>query len=161
MKINPKCGCQAKHNTRLEIDVFAGMGLFGSSMPEYQTEGASGMDLRACDEVTLEPMDRVLVGTGLHLSIPESFEGQVRPRSGMSYKRGLVSVLGTIDSDYRGEIKVILINLSNERQTIDTGERIAQLVIAPIVRASLNPVDELSQLGDTDRGSDGFGSTGS
>jgi dUTP pyrophosphatase len=130
-------------------------------MPAYATGGASGIDLCAAigDPVELAPGQRVLVPTGLRVAIPEGFEGQVRARSGLALKRGLgmVNAPGTIDSDYRGEIGVILINWSAERQTIRRGERVAQLVFAPVARAEM--LDEPC-LDETDRGAGGFGHTG-
>lgn len=129
-------------------------------MPEYQTDGASGMDLatpRNGVYVTLESGERARIGTGVSREIPEGYEGQVRPRSGMATNRGLVANFGTIDSDYRGEIGVTLVNISDKQQTICPGDRIAQLVIAPVARAQLIPVAELSQ---TERGGGGHGSTG-
>jgi dUTP pyrophosphatase len=130
-------------------------------LPRYETSGAAGMDLRAAivEPLQLQPLARALVPTGLSFSIPEHFEGQVRPRSGLAARSG-VTVLnspGTIDSDYRGEVQVVLINLSDAVVTIAPLERIAQLVIAPVARADLVPVDELDA---TARGSAGYGSTG-
>ncbi|MCD6352333.1 MAG: dUTP diphosphatase [Armatimonadetes bacterium] len=133
----------------------------GAALPEYQTPGAAGMDLRALlpEPLTLEPGQRALVPTGLRLAIPPGYEGQVRPRSGLAAKYGIsmVNAPGTIDSDYRGEVKVLLINLGQEPVTLHNGDRIAQLVIAPIARAQ---VVKVSELPDTDRGEGGFGSTG-
>lgn len=128
-------------------------------LPVYQTEHSAGMDLRSTVDVTLTPGERRLVPTGLRMSIPEGYEGQVRPRSGLALKHGIgmVNAPGTIDSDYRGEIGVLLINLGQETVTFQKGERIAQLVICPIARARLLPMDELEQ---TVRGAGGFGSTG-
>ncbi len=130
-------------------------------LPAYQTTGAAGADLCAAilEPLTLLPLQRVLVPTGLALAIPAGFEGQVRPRSGIAVKRGLTvpNAPGTIDSDYRGELFVALVNLDPEPQTIVRGERIAQLVIAPVVQAAFQPV---SVLDATARGSGGFGSTG-
>ncbi len=132
-----------------------------NNLPHYETEGSAGMDLRANleESVFLEPMERKLIPTGLFMEIPIGFEAQIRPRSGLSLKRGLtcVNAPGTIDSDYRGEIKVIMINLSTETQEIVHGERVAQMVIAKYERIQWNPVDELSS---TERGAGGFGSTG-
>ena len=133
----------------------------GNPLPEYETTGSAGMDLRAdLDEpLHLGPGERALVPTGLHLEIPAGFEGQVRPRSGLALERGL-SVLnapGTIDADYRGEVGVILINHSGEEQVIEPGDRIAQIVFAPVTRAELT---ETGQLGASGRGGGGFGSTG-
>jgi dUTP pyrophosphatase len=130
-------------------------------LPHYGTEAAAGVDLRANIEesITLKPLERTLVKTGLFIELPIGFEAQVRPRSGLAYKNG-VTVLntpGTIDADYRGEIGVILVNLSNEDFVIENGERVAQMVIAKHEQAEWNLVEELS---DTDRGAGGFGSTG-
>lgn len=131
------------------------------SLPEYATAHAAGMDLRAnLDEpITLKPFERALVATGLFMELPIGFEAQIRPRSGLAFKNG-ITVLnspGTIDADYRGEIKVLLINLSNENFVINDGERIAQMVIAAHAVAKWQPVDQLQ---DSDRGAGGFGSTG-
>lgn len=129
------------------------------SMPAYATDGASGLDLFAAQdykEIWLESMERVLIPTGLAVEIPEGFEGQVRPRSSVSLK-GLHVALGTIDSDYRGEIKIVVMNLDAHTQVIKQGDRIAQLVIAPVSRVI--PV-EVEKLSETTRGSSGFGSTG-
>lgn len=130
-------------------------------MPSYATADAAGMDLRANLDValTLQPLERTLVPTGLFMELPSGFEAQIRPRSGLAIKQGLtlLNTPGTIDADYRGEIKIILINLSNEPQTIQHGDRIAQMVVAPFVQVILNEVKELSE---TDRGSGGFGHTG-
>ena len=131
----------------------------GATLPAYATEGASGLDLRSTAEVTLRPMARALVPTGLFLEMPEGVEAQVRPRSGLALKNG-VTVLntpGTIDSDYRGELKIILINLGSEAFTVKSGDRIAQLVFATVTRAELVTAEEL---GATTRGAGGFGSTG-
>lgn len=129
--------------------------------PSYETEGAAGMDLRANIEesITLKPLERAIVKTGLFIALPAGFEAQVRPRSGLAAKKG-ITVLnspGTVDADYRGEIGVILVNLSNEDFIINDGERIAQLVIAKHERVSWKEVEVLSE---TERGSGGFGSTG-
>lgn len=131
----------------------------GASPPSYQTTGSAGMDLRCLDDVRLEPMERKLVPTGVRMAIPPGFEGQVRPRSGLAIKHGLsmVNTPGTIDSDYRGEIGVLMINLGQEAVELKSGERIAQLVICPVVRAELAIVDDLDA---TERGEGGFGSTG-
>lgn len=130
-------------------------------LPEYKTALSAGMDLQAVLEepLTLKPLERALVKTGLFIALPEGTEAQVRPRSGLALKKGL-SVLnspGTIDADYRGEIGVILVNLSNEAVEIQPGERIAQLVIASYIQAQWRKVEELGQ---TERGEGGFGSTG-
>ncbi len=129
--------------------------------PSYETIASAGMDLRAniSEEITLKPLERAIVKTGLFIALPVGFEAQVRPRSGLAAKKG-ITVLnspGTIDADYRGEIGVILVNLSNENFVINNGERIAQLVIAKHKRAVWEQVDVLNE---TDRGSGGFGSTG-
>lgn len=130
-------------------------------LPRYMTDGAAGMDLCAAVEepLRLMPGERKLVPTGIALAIPPGYEGQVRPRSGLALRQGIgmVNAPGTIDADYRGEIGVILINLGSEAATIAPGDRIAQLVIAPVQRACLVPVEELDE---TDRGEGGFGHTG-
>ena len=130
-------------------------------LPKYETTGSAGIDLHANidSEILLKPMDRALVKTGLFMALPEGCEAQIRPRSGLAYKKGLtvLNSPGTIDADYRGEIGVILINLSEEPYIIKDGERIAQMVIAPYTRAELINVEVLSS---TERGSGGFGSTG-
>ncbi len=130
-------------------------------LPNYETELSAGMDLRAnLDEpVKLKPLERTLIPTGLHIALPKGFEAQVRPRSGLAVKKG-ISVLnspGTIDADYRGEIKVILVNLSNEDFQINHGERIAQMVISKHEQANWQEVEVLEK---TTRGEGGFGSTG-
>lgn len=130
-------------------------------LPSYQTEHSAGMDLLADlpEDVALEPLERRLIPTGLALELPPGFEGQVRPRSGLALKQGLTCLNspGTVDADYRGEVGVILINLSKERVILKRGDRIAQLVIAPVVQATLV---EVEVLGDSGRGAGGFGSTG-
>lgn len=130
-------------------------------LPEYATTGAAGMDIRAflSDPFTLEPLERTLVPTGIYAEIPEGYEIQVRPRSGLAYKQGItcLNTPGTIDSDYRGEIKVLLINLSNQHQTIQPGDRIAQLVVSTVCNGVLITSD---QINETDRGAGGFGHTG-
>ncbi len=133
----------------------------GFELPNYETIASAGMDLRASinESMTLKPLERAIVKTGLFLELPVGYEAQVRPRSGLAAKKG-VTVLnapGTIDADYRGEIGVILVNLSNEPFTVESGERIAQLIIAKHERAQWQEVDELSE---TSRGAGGFGSTG-
>jgi dUTP pyrophosphatase len=133
--------------------------------PGYATEGSAGMDMRAflVDDLSIPPLGRVRVPTGLKIEIPEGYEGQVRPRSGLAIKFG-VTVLnapGTIDSDYRGDVDVILVNLGAEPFTVKNGDRIAQLVITPVSRAALNIVSaEEAELSVTARGGGGFGSTG-
>lgn len=131
------------------------------ALPQYETAFSAGMDIRANIDasITLAPLERVLVKTGLFLELPQGVECQVRPRSGLALKRG-ITVLnspGTVDADYRGEVGVILINLSNETFVIEDGERIAQLVFAKHEQISFNQVDVLSE---TERGAGGFGSTG-
>ena len=130
-------------------------------IPAYETEGSAGMDLRAnlSEDVELKPLERALIPTGLRIELPLGYEAQIRPRSGLAAKHG-ITVLnspGTIDADYRGEIKVILVNLSNENFTIKHGERIAQMIIAKHETVMLVEVAELSQ---TQRGEGGFGHTG-
>jgi dUTP pyrophosphatase len=135
----------------------------GLPLPRAQSEGAAGMDLLAAlpadAPLTLAPGDRAAVPTGLEMAIPEGYEGQVRPRSGLAFKHGLTvaNAPGTIDCDYRGEVKVLLINLGREPVTIARGERIAQLVVAPVTAADLVAVDRLDA---TRRGAGGLGSTG-
>lgn len=130
-------------------------------MPAYETAGSAGMDLRAYlqEEVTLKPLERKLIPTGLYIELPEGYEAQLRPRSGLAFKHGisLPNTPATIDSDYRGEIKIALINLSNEPFVVKSGERIAQMVIARYEKIQLIVVDQLSE---TIRGEGGFGSTG-
>jgi dUTP pyrophosphatase len=129
--------------------------------PHYATVGSAGMDLRAnlTETITLQSLERTLIPTGLSIELPEGYEAQVRPRSGLAIKQGLtcLNTPGTIDTDYRGEIKVILINLSKEPQTIQHGDRIAQMVIAKFAKADLI---EVQSLNDTHRGEGGFGHTG-
>ena len=130
-------------------------------IPEYATEQSAGVDLRANieDGILLEPLSRALVGTGLYIQLPKGFEAQIRPRSGLAAKHGItvLNAPGTIDADYRGEIKVILINLSHQSFVVNPGERIAQMVIAAHEKVEFNVVDKLDE---TARGEGGFGSTG-
>ncbi|MBX3241737.1 MAG: dUTP diphosphatase [Chitinophagaceae bacterium] len=130
-------------------------------LPEYATNGASGMDVRAdiTEPLALGSLQHVLVPTGLFMEIPEGFEVQVRPRSGLAAKQGItvLNAPGTIDADYRGEVKVILVNLSSESQTIQPGDRIAQLVVQKVEKAGWEPVHEI---GVTTRNDGGFGHTG-
>ncbi len=132
-----------------------------SSVPQYASEHAAGADLKAAltDPLTLSPGATALVPTGLQIAIPNGYEGQVRPRSGMALKHGLtvLNSPGTIDSDYRGEVKILLINLGPDPVTIHPGDRIAQIVFTPVVQAEFVPVRELSP---SSRGTGGFGSTG-
>lgn len=134
----------------------------GHPLPEYQTAHAAGLDLRAHlpeGPVTLGPLERRLIPTGLSLEIPVGYEGQIRPRSGLAVKHGigLVNSPGTIDADYRGEVRVLLVNLSNEAFVVNDGERIAQLVVAKHETIIWQPAEELSE---TQRGTGGYGSTG-
>lgn len=135
----------------------------GLELPSYETKGSAGMDIRAAvlegEKLTLSPNQRALVPTGLIFEIPQGYEVQIRPRSGLAFKNGLtcLNTPGTIDSDYRGEIKVLLINLGLEDFEITRGMRIAQMVVAPVTQATLS---EVTELGQTERGAGGFGSTG-
>lgn len=130
-------------------------------LPQYETAQAAGLDVRAniTESITLGPLERALVPTGLFIELPEGYEMQVRPRSGLAAKHGLslVNAPGTIDPDYRGEIKVILVNLSNTPYELKPGERVAQLVVSQFTRVEWEPVEAL---GETERGTGGFGSTG-
>ncbi|WP_114521537.1 dUTP diphosphatase [Altererythrobacter sp. ZODW24] len=128
-------------------------------LPAYATSGAAGMDVVSAETVSIRPGGRHAVATGLSMAIPEGYEIQVRPRSGLALKHGITvpNTPGTIDSDYRGELKVILINHGDDSFPIQRGDRIAQLVLAPVIQASW---DEVGELDDTDRGASGFGSTG-
>jgi dUTP pyrophosphatase len=130
-----------------------------ATQPAYQSDHAAGMDLCSAVDFEIQPMERRLVPTGVRMAIPHGFEGQVRPRSGLAVKHGIsmVNTPGTIDSDYRGEIAVIMINLGTEAVSFHRGDRIAQLVVCPIARATLHVVADLDE---TERGSGGFGSTG-
>lgn len=132
-----------------------------NALPAYETTGSAGMDLRAylSNPVTLQPLERSLIPTGLFIELPENVEAQIRPRSGMAVKKGisLLNTPGTIDSDYRGEIKLIVVNLSNEVQTIENGERIAQMIISKYEKIEWQETEELRE---TLRGSGGFGHTG-
>ena len=142
----------------MNIDIVNKSGL---ELPNYETLLSAGMDLRAVTEnpITLAPLERTIVKTGLFIALPGGYEAQVRPRSGLAAKKGItvLNAPGTIDADYRGEIGVILVNLSKDEFVIENGDRVAQLVIAKYERAEWNNVDELSE---TSRGSGGFGSTG-
>lgn len=132
-----------------------------NSLPEYATEGSAGMDIRANlqSPVTLNPLERQLIPTGLFIELPENYEAQVRPRSGLAIKHGLTCLNspGTVDSDYRGELKVILINLSNEPHTIQHGDRIAQMVVGKVEKVKWKEAKKISA---TRRGDGGFGHTG-
>jgi dUTP pyrophosphatase len=131
----------------------------GLGLPAYATQGAAGMDVVSAEDVTIPPGARHAVATGLALAIPQGYEIQVRPRSGLAFRNGITvpNTPGTIDSDYRGELKVLLINHGTEPFVIARGDRVAQLVLAPVVQASWQEVDELDA---TARGEGGFGSTG-
>ena len=131
----------------------------GLSLPAYATQGSAGMDVLSAEDVTLPPRGRHAVATGLSVAIPQGYEIQVRPRSGLAFKHGITvpNTPGTIDSDYRGELKVLLINHGDADFPIERGDRIAQLVLAPVTQAAWSEVEELD---DTARGSGGFGSTG-
>jgi len=130
-------------------------------LPQYETAHAAGMDLRAFveNEITIKPLQRILIPTGLHIELPVGYEAQIRPRSGLAYKHGIsiVNAPGTIDADYRGEIKVLLVNLSDTDFVVNNGDRIAQMVIAKHETITWESVDELS---DTARGAGGYGHTG-
>ena len=150
-------------NPEIEVKVSVLEHAQGLPLPRYETSGAAGMDLLAAlpehGAVALEPGKRIMVPTGMCIALPEGFEAQVRPRSGLAAKQG-VTVLntpGTVDCDYRGEVKVILVNLGEEPVTIERGMRIAQMVFAPVTRARLHQV---ATLDETERGAGGFGSTG-
>jgi dUTP pyrophosphatase len=133
----------------------------GVALPKYETSGSAGLDIRAfiTSDLDIPPMGRVKIPTGLFLEIPKGYEAQIRPRSGLAIKWGitLLNSPGTIDSDYRGELEVILFNTGSESFTVKNGDRIAQMVISPVVRAVISEADHLSE---TERGAGGFGSTG-
>lgn len=133
----------------------------GHPLPNYETAQSAGMDIRAhiAEDIVLQSMQRAIVPTGLSIALPSGYEAQVRPRSGLAAKNGItvLNAPGTIDADYRGEVKVILVNLSDQPFTIENGTRIAQLVIAPVTQGDWQ---EVEVLGETSRGSGGFGSTG-
>ena len=131
----------------------------GVHLPSYATPGAAGMDLRSSEALEIAPGEYASVGTGLYMEIPDGFEGQVRPRSGLALKHGvtLLNSPGTIDSDYRGEVRVLLINFGPEPFTVNPGDRIAQIVFAPCVQLG---IEERGQLSGSERSAGGFGSTG-
>jgi dUTP pyrophosphatase len=133
-------------------------------IPQYASDGAAGLDLSAAidDALLVPPLGRVRVPTGLVIGLPAGHEGQVRPRSGLAARLGLtvLNAPGTIDEDYRGELQVLLVNLGSEPATIAPGDRIAQLVVAPVTQVRVELHDELAELGNTERGAGGFGSTG-
>jgi dUTP pyrophosphatase len=131
--------------------------LSGWTIPAYQSRGAAGLDLHAAETLSLAPGERRTVRTGIAVEIPDGYEGQLRPRSGLASREGIVAILGTIDSDYRGEVGVILENRSSVSYRVEWGSRIAQLVIAPVARCEVVEVETLTE---TERGAGGFGSTG-
>ena len=147
------------HNPSVPVPVKRLPHFEGLELPAYATEGAAGMDVLAAEDVTLAPGARHAVATGLAVAIPHGYEIQVRPRSGLALKHGVTvpNTPGTIDSDYRGELKVILINHGDSACEVRRGDRVAQLVLAPVTQATWLPVDELDE---TERGEGGFGSTG-
>lgn len=134
---------------------------YSHNAPVYKTKEAAGADIKAelDQDITISPLQRVVIPTGIYLEIPSGYEAQVRPRSGLAAKNGItvLNTPGTIDSDYRGEVKVILINLSDENFIVKNGDRIAQMIIAPVIQGDFIKADELL---DSDRGAGGFGSTG-
>jgi dUTP pyrophosphatase len=146
------------NNTNLPVNI---INQSRHALPSYQTEHSAGMDLRANLEapVTLKPLQRALIPTGLFIELPEGHEAQIRPRSGLAYKHGIsiVNSPGTIDADYRGEIKVLLVNLSDQDFVVEDGERVAQMVVARYERVEWS---EAQALTDTERGAGGYGSTG-
>jgi dUTP pyrophosphatase len=135
-----------------------------AQLPSYATDGAAGLDLSAAldEPLTLAPGARTAVPTGLSIALPAGHEGQVRPRSGLALRHGITvaNAPGTIDEDYRGEVKVLLVNLGDEAYVIAPGDRIAQLVVAPVTRVHVQQVAQAEDLGDTERGGGGFGSSG-
>ncbi|OGI09248.1 MAG: deoxyuridine 5'-triphosphate nucleotidohydrolase [Candidatus Margulisbacteria bacterium GWF2_35_9] len=145
--------------SNVEIEIECLSHFKGLKLPAYQTEHSAGVDLQSAEDVTIKKGERKLVATGIKMAIPIGYEGQIRPRSGLSLREGLLvpNSPGTIDSDYRGEVKIILWNLGENDFKINKGDRIAQLVISPIVRAAFQVVAEL---GITDRNEGGFGHTG-
>lgn len=146
---------------KVKVEIMWSPGCDDLPLPHYATEHAAGMDLRAAvsEPVTLEPGARALIPTGLHIALPEGYEAQVRPRSGLAVRHGIsmVNTPGTIDADYRGEIRVIVINHGDESFTVSRGERIAQMVVAPVIQAEWQVVEELPE---STRGDGGFGHTG-
>lgn len=143
----------------ITVKIARDAGVSGIPLPSYATPGSAGMDLRSSERTKIEPGEYKAIGTGLYMEIPEGYEGQVRPRSGLALKRGvtLLNSPGTIDSDYRGEIRIILINHGKETFSIEPGDRIAQMVFARAVTAKFIETNELK---DTERSGSGFGSTG-
>ncbi len=149
--------------SHIKIEVCTLTHFDGLQLPKYETQSSAGMDLRAAvpqnEPIDIPPLGRVAVPTGLTMAIPKGFEAQIRPRSGLAFRYGISipNSPGTIDSDYRGELKVLLINLGSETFRVERGMRIAQMVIAPVIQAQFKQVEIL---GETDRGAGGFGSTG-
>lgn len=143
----------------IDVRILRLTGSEGLPLPAYQTPHSAGIDLMAAEAAEILPGDRAAVGTGLAIALPDGYEAQVRPRSGLAARHGvtLVNTPGTIDADYRGEIRILLINHGREAFTVRRGDRIAQLVVAPVTRAVWQ---EVRELGDTERGAGGFGSTG-
>lgn len=131
-------------------------------LPEYATSGSAGVDLRAAENYIIKSGERALVSTGIKIAVPDGYEIQIRPRSGLALKHGIIipNSPGTIDSDYRGEIRVILMNLGSEDFVINSGDRIAQMILAPVAKISWLEVKAESELAETERGVGGFGSTG-
>lgn len=148
-------------SARVHVQITREPGTEDIPLPQYETDHAAGMDVRAAvqEPVTLEPGQRILVPTGLRIALPPGYEAQIRPRSGLAIKHGLslLNSPGTIDADYRGEIRIIIANLGREPYTIERGDRIAQMVVAPVTHVDWEPVKELE---NTARGEGGFGSTG-
>ena len=151
--------CGSEKTEKIVVKIKRDAAATGTPLPSYATSGSAGMDLRASEKTALAPGEYKAVGTGLYLEIPDGFEGQVRPRSGLALKHGvtLLNAPGTIDSDYRGEVRVILINHGRTAYTVEPGDRIAQLVFARTARADFAERDDLPE---TDRAAGGFGSTG-
>lgn len=155
-----------ENSMNVEIGVYVPIKVYLSDpraeMPQYESKYASGLDLKSTIKTMICPGERMAIPTGLKMEIPHGFEGQVRPRSGLAAKHGItvLNTPGTIDCDYRGEIKVILFNTSKEPFHIEQGMRIAQLVIAPVIRAGMEKVSSEAELNSTERGENGFGSTG-
>ncbi len=131
-------------------------------IPEYATGNSAGVDLRSTIDCVIESGERALIPTGIKIALPENYEAQIRPRSGLALKHGIVipNTPGTIDADYRGEICVIIMNLGHEKFAVKSGDRIAQMIFAPVVKAEFLEVDSLDEFDKTERGSGGFGSTG-
>ena len=143
----------------IDVRILRLPGSVGLPLPSYQTPHSAGMDLVAAEDAEIRPGDRLGVGTGLAIALTDGYEAQIRPRSGLAARHGitLVNTPGTIDADYRGEIRILLINHGKEAFTVRRGDRVAQMVVAPVTRAAWREVDELTE---TERGVGGFGSTG-